>query len=56
MGLRADARHRRYQTSATTSPPTPAWRAWWPVITPEEVDMIAVPRPPWTLGISPAFA
>ena len=36
----------RYQTSATTSPPTPALRASWPVITPLEVETIAVPMPP----------
>ena len=30
----------------------PRARASWPVITPLEVDTIAVPMPPWTLGIS----
>jgi len=35
-----------YQTFATTSPPTPAMRASWPVMTPLEVEMIAVPIPP----------
>ena len=40
-----------YQTSATTSPPTPAARASWPVMTPCEVDRIVVPIPPSTLGI-----
>src|SRR6185312_11219237 len=55
-GLAADARHGGYQTSATTSPPTPAWRAWWPVMTPEDVERIEVPMPPWTFGISPALA
>jgi hypothetical protein len=40
-----------HQTSATTSPPTPAARASWPVITPREVETIAVPVPPWTRGM-----
>ena len=35
-----------HHTSATTSPPTPAARASWPVITPLEVETIAVPIPP----------
>ena len=42
---------RVYQTVATTSPPTPWMRALWPVITPREVEMIAVPMPPWTRGM-----
>src|SRR5829696_3810880 len=50
-GLASDARHGAYQTWATTSPPTPALRASWPVITPWDVDMIAVPMPPSTLGM-----
>ena len=40
-----------YQICATSSPPTPCLRASWPVITPLEVDTIAVPMPPSTLGI-----
>ena len=40
-----------YQICATSSPPTPSLRASWPVITPREVDTIAVPMPPSTLGI-----
>ena len=28
------------------------WRASWPVMTPRDVETIAVPRPPWTFGIS----
>ena len=51
MGFRPMRDIGSYQTSATTSPPTPAWRASWPVITPEDVETIAVPMPPWTLGI-----
>ena len=31
---------------ATSSPPTPARRASWPVMTPLEVEMIVVPMPP----------
>src|SRR3954454_13162968 len=52
-GLLADAGHwiRSYQIWATTSPPTPARRASWPVITPWEVEMMEVPMPPSTLGI-----
>ena len=42
-----------YQTFATSSPPTPARRASWPVITPREVETIVVPMPPCTLGTSP---
>ena len=52
-GLAADTGHGGYQTYATTSPPTPAARASWPVITPLEVDMIVVPMPPWTFGMPP---
>ena len=44
----------RYQTCARTSPPTPAARASWPVITPCEVETIDVPIPPSTFGIPPA--
>ena len=40
-----------YQTCATTSPPTPSLRASCPVMTPLEVDMIAVPMPPWMRGM-----
>ena len=40
-----------YQTSATTSPPTPAARASWPVMTPCEVDRMVVPMPPRTFGM-----
>ena len=43
-----------YQTLATSSPPTPARRASWPVMTPRDVDTIVVPMPPWTFGIVPA--
>ena len=56
-GLSADSGHRvlapahPYQTRATTSPPTPCWRASWPVMTPLEVEMIAVPIPPWMRGM-----
>src|SRR3712207_4271593 len=47
--LLADTAH---QTYATTSPPTPSWRAWWPVMTPLDVVMITVPMPPSTFGSS----
>ena len=40
-----------HQTWARTSPPTPAARASWPVITPLEVEMIEVPMPPSTFGM-----
>src|SRR5829696_6945018 len=51
-GLLADAGHGcGYQTSATTSPPTRALRASWPVMTPLDVLMIVVPMPPCTLGM-----
>src|SRR3954452_12304637 len=50
-GLLSDAAHLGYQTSATTSPPTPARRASWPVITPCDVDTMAVPMPPRTFGM-----
>src|SRR3954469_17223497 len=51
-GLSTDAGHESdYQTSATSSPPTPAARASWPVMTPCEVDRMVVPIPPRTLGI-----
>ena len=39
-----------HQTYATTSPPTPSLRAWWPVMTPFEVETITVPMPPSTFG------
>ena len=48
-GSAADSRH-RYQTKAITSPPTPRSAAWRFVITPTEVDMMAVPSPPRTRG------
>ena len=51
-GLFSDTGHGwGYQICATSSPPTPSLRASWPVITPLEVDTIAVPMPPSTLGI-----
>ena len=56
--LSSDAAHRRFrscgdhQTKATTSPPTPLSLASWPVITPEDVETIAVPIPPCTRGTS----
>ena len=51
-GLSTDAGHEcGYQTSATSSPPTPAARASWPVMTPCEVDRIVVPMPPRTFGM-----
>ena len=43
-----------YWTSATTSPPTRAWRASWPVMTPRDVETIAVPMPPRIFGTSSA--
>src|SRR6185437_3399246 len=50
--LPADSRHRSaHQTCARTSPPTPSARASWPVITPCEVETIAVPMPPRTFGM-----
>ena len=55
-GLFSDSGHRCYQTSATTSPPTPCCRASWPVSTPREVETIDVPMPPWTLRMPPAGA
>jgi len=51
-GLFSDPAH---QTLATSSPPTPARRASCPVMTPWEVDTIAVPMPPKIRGTSPAF-
>src|SRR4029078_774167 len=50
--LLSDAAH--YQTLATSSPPTPARRASWPVMTPWDVDTIVVPMPPRTFGMVPA--
>jgi hypothetical protein len=51
-GLSTDTGHEcGYQTSATSSPPTPAARASWPVMTPCEVDRIVVPMPPRTFGM-----
>ena len=39
-----------YQTSQRTSPPTPLWRATRSVITPCDVEMMAMPRPLRTFG------
>ena len=50
-GLSSDSATSHYQTCARTSPPMPAARASWPVITPCEVETIAVPIPPSTLGM-----
>src|SRR4029079_9542642 len=50
--LLSDPAH--YQTLATSSPPTPARFASWPVMTPWDVDTIVVPMPPWTFGTLPA--
>ena len=46
-----------YQTNARTSPPTPSILAFLSVIIPFDVEIIATPRPPSTLGISslPAY-
>src|SRR5205085_916263 len=41
---------------ATTSPPTPALRASWPVMTPRDVETMEVPMPPSTFWMSPAPA
>ncbi len=54
-GLSSDARH-GYQTKASTSPPTPRSAAWRVVITPVEVDRMAVPSPPRTRGRRSFFA
>ena len=43
---------RLYQTLQSTSPPTPAFLAARPVITPREVVRMLVPRPPSTVGTS----
>src|SRR5215218_2176191 len=47
-GLSADPAH--YQTKAITSPPTPRSAAVRLVTSPDEVDRMAVPRPPRTRG------
>ena len=41
-----------YQTLQRISPPTPSWRARWPVITPLGVERMATPIPESTHGIS----
>ena len=41
-----------YQMKATTSPPTPSLRASRSVMTPLDVEMMAVPKPPMTRGSS----
>ena len=55
-GFSSNSRHcllpLSYHTKARTSPPTWAARAALSVMTPFEVEMIAVPRPFMTLGIS----
>src|SRR5699024_10123524 len=55
-GFSSNSRHcllpLSYHTKARTSPPTCAARAALSVMTPFEVEMIAVPRPFMTLGIS----
>ena len=51
LPMRDMARSTVYQTRATTSPPTPSLRASWPVMSPLEVEMIAVPMPPWIRGM-----
>jgi hypothetical protein len=48
-GLSSDSRH-GYQTSQRTSPPTPFVRASLSVITPCDVDRMAMPRPLRTRG------
>ena len=50
MGFCGPIRDMRYQTNAITSPPTPRSAAWRFVMTPTEVDMMAVPSPPRTRG------
>ena len=42
----------RYHTLQSTSPPTPAFFAARPVITPRDVVRMLVPRPPSTIGTS----
>src|SRR5512143_2764874 len=39
-----------HHTYARTSPPTPSRAAWRSVFRPDEVEMIATPRPPSTRG------
>ena len=54
-GLATDSRHSvlpPYHTNASTSPPTFSLRAALSVITPLEVETIAVPMPFMTFGIS----
>ena len=55
-GFSSNSRHcllpLSYHTKARTSPPTCAARAALSVMMPLEVEMIAVPRPFMTLGIS----
>src|SRR5690606_23709282 len=41
-------------TSPISSPPTLAWRAARSVMMPWLVDTTMMPKPPWTVGISPA--
>src|SRR3954465_12555973 len=45
-----------HQTYARTSPPTPCRDAWRSVSSPEDVEMIATPRPPSTRGRLVDFA
>src|SRR3954462_15129957 len=46
----------RYQTKARTSPPTPCRAARRSVSRPDDVEMIATPRPPRTRGRLVDFA
>ena len=48
--LFSDTTHRSYQTKQMTSPPMPSFSAVRLVITPRDVDRIAVPMPPRTRG------
>ena len=51
-GLAADATHALLTTpSPRPRRRGPLWRASWPVMTPCEVEMIAVPSPPWIFGM-----
>src|SRR6185503_12247942 len=50
--LLADSGHVRYQILQRTSPPTPAFTAARPVITPREVVRMLVPSPASTSGTS----
>ena len=45
-------KRRFYQTVQSTSPPTPAFLAARPVMTPRDVVRMLVPRPPSTVGTS----